>query len=79
MGDRGVVQHALEVAVDLRVRAERRPGEPEGLAVVRLEGRDDESDEDEEEDDVHGRKSARIVMLPRVAEPSMLDKILPML
>src|SRR6476619_8526504 len=75
--DGHVVAHALDVPVERGVRAERGPRERERPAVVRPEGGDDGDDHDEEEDGVHGRKSALTVIPPRVAERSLFDKILP--
>jgi hypothetical protein len=77
VGDGRVVQDPGEVPVDLGVGAEGGARQGERPAVVRPEGCDENGDHGDEEDDVHGRKSAPIVIPPRVAEESIIDKILP--
>ena len=72
-----VVEHTVHVVVGGEVRAQGCPGESGGAAVVGPEGEDENDEGGEGDDDVHGRKSALIMIPPRVAELTTIDKILP--
>ena len=65
------MQHAVDVVVDVEVGAQGRPGEAGGAAVVRPEDEDEGDEGGEGDDDVHGRKSARTLIPPPVADLSV--------
>ena len=54
-----VVEHAVDVVVDVEVCSQGSPGQAGGATVVRPEGGDQGDEGGEGDDDVHGRKSAR--------------------
>ena len=72
-----VVQHAVDVMVDVEVGAKGRTGEAGGATVVRTEDGDEGDKGGEGDDDVHGRKSARTFFLPPVADLSPCIDFLP--
>ena len=72
-----VVQHAVDVMVDVEVGAQGRTGEAGGAPVVRTEDGDEGDEGGEGDDDVHGRKSARTSFLPPVADLSPCIDFLP--
>ena len=72
-----VVEHPVDVMVDVEVGSERSARQAGRATVVRRQG-DDEGDEGcEGDDDVHGRKSALVHIPPPVAVLSLAIDFLP--